>query len=1028
MIWPLRYLSLFFMLMQTGVFAQNSNLLRFKSLTINDGLSQGFVNSITQDASGIMWFTTADGLNKYDGYNFYVYHHDIYDSTSIGSDDLTFVYEDGQRRLWIGSRNNGLDFFDREYNKFYHIVHRNSKGLISDKILSVCSDKSGALLINTDRGIDRMQIIPKNRNKKKTTNFFENYELRFTHLKYGNNNAGLTGKAVLGNVFTDSRGHTYVADTSTLYELVFQPDNTYTLHKKYSYQLKDKNYVPGIAEDTSSYSLFINGADITRFPGYDFNLPHKMFSNKDQVARHAWVIGNNQMIWSTDSGSLYRIHIPTNEISLNIPADSAQNFALKAPLTIYSDRQNILWIGTAGHGIFKYDPETERFHHVLANTIHYHILETKNGELITRNFDKITLANNEFRQKKDPVMQALKEKFANSFIVQYAVDTSGNLWIPEHHKLYYYNLATNKQQTHELLFDEAPSDIYTIYADKRNTLWMGYKKYFVRFDPSLNTFTKFNYPFKAPDFETDFLQTIYEDGNTLWLGSIHGLFSFDLLTQKMKDAYYARPGDSASLSSNFIYSLCNDIKQPKRYLWVGTKGGGLNRLDKYTGKFVRYSRKDGLADNVIYGILPGDDGNVWLSTNQGLSAFNPRTKVFRNYDVNDGLQSNEFNRYAFCKTSAGLLVFGGMNGINYFDPKQINTLNSAEVVFTDLRLFNKSVKLTDEDCPINKSINYADEIRLKYKQNVVAIQFAAVDYRRQGNILYRYKMEGFDEDWIFSGTAHEATYTNLDPGEYRFIVQASYESDNWGNRQTSIAVIVLEPWYHTWWFYLLTIIAIACILYGLYRFRLAQFAMLEKLRNRIAMDLHDEVGSSISTIAIYSKIMQDQIRSVDFDNEPLVNKIKDFAEEIMESMNDIVWSINTKNDAFERIGSRIRIHASQLLEPKGYTLHFEFSEALNRIKIGMEKRREFYLIYKEVLNNIAKYADGRHVWISLNIVNNFIQLTIKDDGKGFDITKAPGTGNGLTNMQNRAAMLKGKLSINTQTGKGTAVVLSFNAS
>lgn len=219
--------------------------------------------------------------------------------------------------------------------------------------------------------------------------------------------------------------------------------------------------------------------------------------------------------------------------------------------------------------------------------------------------------------------------------------------------------------------------------------------------------------------------------------------------------------------------------------------------------------------------------------------------------------------------------------------------------------------------------------------------------------------------------------------------------------------------------------AIAGVAYGLYRYRLYQLQRVEGLRNRIARDLHDEVGSSISTIAIYSKVMQEQLNSLTFDKEPLLKKINDFATEIRASMNDIVWSINTKNDAFEFIISRMREHAVQLFDATDCRLHFHFDETVMHSKLGMERRREFYLIYKEALNNIAKYAQARNVWISLTANENRLILKIKDDGKGFDTATVRKGGNGLANMEQRAAILHGKINIKSEAGIGTEIELSL---
>lgn len=1016
------------LLMKICVQAQTQTSLHFKSLNINDGLSQGFVSSITQDRQGFMWFATGDGLNKYDGYTFTVYHHDPDDSTSIASDDLTHVFEDSKQRLWISTRNNGLDYFDRTTNTFYHFRHTDAQNLISDKVADIREDKSGALWISTEQGVDRMQIFPAKK-PSSTHGFFGEYNVRFTHINADKNIIEKRSSNLMrGSVFIDSRGHTFFSTANRIYELLLKSDNTYSFKKTFETPVKDSNFLSVILEDTASYSLFMNGESIIRFPGYDFNLQHTVYDFKDHTPAHVWLIDKNQMIWVIEGNGIRRIHIPTGERWYYVPADSLQVTALVTTTCMYSDKQGILWMGTGGYGILKYDPEIERFHHILPNTKHYQILETKPGEIITNGFGKIALSKDRPPQfQTDAFIKFLQQQFLNSNIIFFTKDTSGNLWIPEGNRIYFYNVRTKEKRVYNVVFPNTNGPVYPLYADKKNKLWFGLKENFMGFDTTAALFSRFNYPLQMPDFENDFLQTIYEDGNILWLGSIHGLFRFNVADNKIENAYFFQPQDTTSLSNNFIYSFCNDMEEPARYLWIGTKGGGLNRLDKTTGKFVRFNTKNGLANNVIYGILPGDDGNLWLSTNKGLSAFNAKTKIFRNYDAEDGLQSNEFNRYAYCKTSDGLLVFGGMNGINYFDPKEIKPLEPPDITFTDFRLFNKPVSTKDTNAPLKENINYAKEILLKYRQNVITFQFAAMDYRREGNIVYRYKMEGFDEDWIYSGTAHEATYTNLDPGEYNFTVQASFENGFWGQKKKSIQITIITPWYKTWWFYLLLALTTSAVIYGLYRFRLYQLRRLDKLRNRIARDLHDEVGSSISTIAIYSKIMQEQMNSVDFDNKPLVNKINDFATEIMEAMNDIVWNINTNNDAFDRIISRMREQASQLLEAKGYLVHFNFDETLNRMKLNMDKRREFYLIYKEAINNIAKYAGGQNVWVRLQLQSGSIMLIIKDDGKGFDKDKIRSGGNGLHNMQHRAEILKGDITINSSPGEGTEIQLKFYA-
>jgi len=299
-----------------------------------------------------------------------------------------------------------------------------------------------------------------------------------------------------------------------------------------------------------------------------------------------------------------------------------------------------------------------------------------------------------------------------------------------------------------------------------------------------------------------------------------------------------------------------------------------------------------------------------------------------------------------------------------------------------------------------------------------------MDFRRQGNVYYRYKMNGFDLDWVYAGRIHEATYTNLAPGVYTFSVQGSYDNKKWGTAKKSIQLVILTPWFRSWWFCMLIIVTVSALLYAIYYYRINQLKRIEKLRNCIARDLHDEVGSSISTISIYSRIMQEQAGAKNFDNRPLIDKINVFAGEVMESMKDIVWNINTCNDSVNLIISKMREHALQLLESKCYKVFFVIDHKVASTMLDMEKRREFYLIYKEALNNVAKYACGNAVRISLEINQLSLVLIVEDNGRGFDPQAVPG-GNGINNMKQRAVLLKGNLNITSERGKGTRVLLTF---
>jgi signal transduction histidine kinase len=689
-------------------------------------------------------------------------------------------------------------------------------------------------------------------------------------------------------------------------------------------------------------------------------------------------------VWFSNLGPLSIFDTNTGQLINTTAKDPNFSRTLINTYTTFIDRSGLLWVGTSGYGILKRNSRSENFHHTGISS-DYSIKEADNGKILIGNN---SLVREVFDKTKGELVNVTGggtteydiKYFAKFLFAPVAIDEVG-AWFTDSTKLRCYNKQLKKTTYYPL-------------------------------------------PVTGTNEFTDLVLCKMKDSSgNIWLGTTAGLLRFNLADKKWT-VYKNKSNDNSSLSSNRIFSLCLDPWQPKKYLWIGTGGTGLNRMDIQTGKCIVYTIKEGLPNNVIYGILNDDDGNLWMTSNKGLSCYNIQKQSFRNFDHKDGLQSNEFNRGAYCRTKDGCLFFGGVNGFNYFYPRDILSNNTIpQIVITGLKVRNQPVPIQTKGSPLTTAIYLTKTLSLSYDQNFVSFEFASMDFTNSENNQYQYKLQGLEKEWIKSDNSHSATYTNLNPGTYTFRVKGSNNDGIWDEKGTSVELIILPPWHMTWWFRAAVVLALLLAAYALYRYRLAQALKLQAIRDRIAGDLHDEVGSNLSNIYIFSNVAQ-QKAAANGETGPLLQKITDYTQQSMEAMNDIVWMINTRNDRFENIMVRMRTLAAEFSETSHCSLHLHFDESLNSVKLNMEERKNFYLIYKEAINNTAKYAGCETLWVEMKLIHNTVTLKIIDNGKGFDMDNIA-KGNGMFNMKKRAQMLKGALTVVSTVGEGTTLQLSF---
>ena len=990
--------------------------LSFEALTIDDGLSQGMINCIIQDKFGFMWFATKDGLNRFDGYHFVVYRHDVNNKNSLADNFANYIFEDSKGRLWICTPSQGLDLFDRDTETFIHFKHddKNSNSICDNNIVAITENTEGVIFISTGRGICILNE-KKNKNGKTDFSFTTINKLSWGKLYPGNN----------GTVWTTSSDNKFYRITGR--------GNGFKSEEKSFNNFASSNVLPVstlliqsiVHNKIHGVLYFIRRDAIIKYDertGDYEDITNNKFEVNYITQPVAYIKGN---IWIPDTRLLV-FDTQTKTTSWIKSDDPKYDLMLNSTNCVYEDRSGNIWVGTSGYGLLKYNARADKFHHTDNVSIGWmrednngNILIVKRGDVVWV-FDKKTRS---YIKKLPDSISIANGKLYGGGIEAVLQDKDSSYWIAKQNILHY----NEREKKFEYpVYNKNFS--FPIYDDKNGMIWAGTNNSFCGYNKKTKQFTHYLYPVHTENQPYKFIEAIYLQSDSIfWLGTINGLFRFNKNTGEWKQ-FKNISADTSSLSNDIIFSLCADPVYPDKYLWVGTNGGGLNRFDFTTQKFLHYSIKDGLPNDVIYGILSDDDGNLWMSTNKGLSKFTPPSGEargsFQNYETKDGLQSNEFNRYAFCKTRDGTLFFGGVNGFNYFNPRDL-TNNKAlpNVVITDFKIANKQITIQSKEKILQKPIYLTDKIVLKYEYNMISFDFAAMDFSQSGKNLYQYKLDGFDKEWIQSGTQHFATYTNLDPGSYTFHVKGSNSDGVWNEAGTSIQLIILPPWFMTWWFRTAAVIIILSAAYAFYRYRLSHALKLQAVRNRIASDLHDEIGSNLSNISIFSNVAQQRAKTSNEDTA-LLQKITEYTQVSMDAMSDIVWMINARNDRFENIIVRMRSLAAEIFEATNCTLHIHFDEKLNHIKLNMEERKNFYLIYKEAINNIAKYADCKEVWIEMKMHHNKVTLNIRDNGKGFDMLNG-NKGNGLFNMQKRAEALKGKLNVVSNIGEGTLVELSF---
>jgi signal transduction histidine kinase/ligand-binding sensor domain-containing protein/CheY-like chemotaxis protein len=804
-----------------------------RQLTSNQGLSQNHVGSILMDKKGFMWFGSDDGLNMYDGYSFKHFKHDKADSTSIDDSYIQDIFEDHEGELWIAT-SSGLNRFDRAKNHFQHYLNASEKRSIND----IFQDRKGRMWLGTNQGL--LLFDP----KKGTSRIFLRVDRAKKKYKPATN---------ISKIIEDDKGALWIGTEFGLFR--FDPETfRYSAYTKGNdAQSLQSNWVKALYKDPAG-NIWIgtHGGGLSLFRPASNSFRTFLHNPSDSLSiSHNDILSITQnrdgMLWiGTENGGI-SVYNKSTDNFITIKRVDGDNTSINdnSVYCIYRDRTDNLWIGTYAGGVNFLPRFGKKFttyrknnfnNNGLSNNLILAICGDPDPEKIWIGTDGggLNLFNRKTRRFTSyRHSETNSNSPSNDYIISITNITNDVLGLAYHMGGFdFFNTRTGTFEHHMPAADDPfkllTADVNNIFKDRSGGIWLGTWKGGLEFyDVNTRKITHYQHnPLDGKSISGDIVTKVFQDrSGKIWIGTYEGLNLFDPVKQEFT-RYQNSEKDPHSISNNKIQTI---QQASNGILWIGTLGGGLNRFDPAKKVFTAYTEKQGLSSNVIYGIMEDKKGRLWLSTNNGISEFDPMTTTFRSFGVADGLQGNEFKSNSFYKTADGEIFFGGVRGFTTFNPEKLVDNNYVPPVYlTDFLLFNKQATIGAQSA-LASHITEAKEIQLSYKHSVISFEFAALSYTMPEKNQYAYQLKGFDADWIYSGTARKATYTNLDPGNYVFQVKASNNDGLWNNKGVQVRIHIAPPLWQTLWFRVLAGTLVPGLIFLVYWLRMRAVEEQRKL-------------------------------------------------------------------------------------------------------------------------------------------------------------------------------------------------------
>ena len=992
----------------------------FDHLGIEKGLSQTSVLAICQDKKGYMWFGTRNGLNRYDGYNVKVYQSSNTDPLSISNNYVVSLLSDSHQNLWVGT-NTGLNRYNETTDNFERITAR-PNGLSNNMVNCITEDQKGNVWIGTLNGLNLLV----NGDTSKIKVFFSD------KLKDG----------IYHNIRTvkqDREGNIWVGTSNGLLKMTPKNGVYQTIVFKNQGKPGDisENYITGIIQDAQN-KLWIstqdNGLNL-------FNPTTKTFKNfKHSDGQKNSLVNNTIRTMVLDDagklwiGTLDGISVMDtrsfNYVNLQYDPDNKKSLSQNSVHRLYKDQNGSIWAGTYFGGVNINYPYTTAFGIYSTNkntsSINNNVVsafaedENKNLWIGTEGggLNYFNRSANTFTAfKNDGGSNSIKSNLIKKIIL----DQKGKLWIGTHSgglNVYDSKNRTFKSFNFSAHQEDVPDEITAVAEDRYATLYVATQRNGIKIsNPGKTKFYNFKLPaiFSGAAIVKALMVT-----DRVYFGTTNGFCIYNIEKKEfytLCDAQTKKPAD---------YYVNGITETKNKEIYICTNNRGLIRYDQKTNKVIYYTVKNGLPNDNVLGVLEDDNGNLWVSTANGLSMFNRKNKTFKNYTIADGLPGNEFNANAFFKSTDGEMFFGGYNGFISFYPNRIQTNNkAATLVITGLKVDNKPVKINADDGLLDKNIGLKDKLVFASDQNTFSLSFALLNFIKPEKNRYTYKLDGFEKNWN-EVNVPTAAYTNLPPGNYTFMVKGVNNDGVQSANIRKISITVNPPFYRTWWAYLFYFCVFAGISFVFVRYLLIKAVLKkEKEINEHKLEFFTNISHEIRTpltliIGPLDKLIENA------KDDPALNRdlqpIKNNADRLMNLVTELLdfrkaesgkMALHVSPGDIVKFCREIFLAFQNMAISKNIDYVFETRQPTIELyfdKVQMEK------VLFNLLSNAFKFTpvNGK---ITLKILheNQLVHIQICDNGKGIP-------------LESQANLFTNFYQGNTATTIGTGLGLSFSKS